>query len=75
MHVNHIGLRVEMVLPDIFEKHRARHDLARVTHQILQQFEFPSLQLDRLPTARHPMRQKVDAQVCNSEDRLDFDTL
>ncbi len=54
-----------MMLPDIFEKHRARHHLTGVTHQILQQLELPPLQLDRHSTARDFVREKVDAQVPN----------
>jgi hypothetical protein len=33
MNIDHIGLRVEMVLPDIFEEYRTGYDLIGVTRQ------------------------------------------
>src|SRR3569623_326838 len=35
--VDHVGLRVEMVVPDVLEQHGAGHDLAGVLHQIFEQ--------------------------------------
>jgi hypothetical protein len=37
MHVDHVGLGVEMIIPDMFEEHGARHDLAGMPHQVLEQ--------------------------------------
>src|SRR5690242_6160434 len=48
MHVDHVGLRVEMVVPDILQQHRARDDMARVAHQVFEQPELARLQLDCL---------------------------
>ncbi len=33
MHIDDIGLRVEVIVPDALEQHRAGHDLTRVAHQ------------------------------------------
>src|SRR5271156_6067760 len=48
-----IRARVEMNVPDVLEQHRARDHLASVTHEILEQAEFPRLQLDQLPAPSH----------------------
>src|ERR1700688_1730256 len=44
MHVDHVGLRIEMIVPDMFEQHRAGDNLAGVLHQIFEQAEFARLQ-------------------------------
>src|SRR5581483_2171198 len=71
MHVYDIGLRVEMVLPHVFEQHRAGHHLAGMAHQVFEQFELAPLQLDLPAAARDPMRQEVDAQVGDGQHGLD----
>src|SRR4051812_42471631 len=38
-HVDDVGLRIEVVVPDVRQDHRFRHDLAGVAHQILEQGE------------------------------------
>ena len=44
MHVDDIGLRVEMIVPDVLQQHGARHHLAGVLHQIFEQAELARLQ-------------------------------
>src|SRR5690606_29530527 len=39
VHVDHVGLRVEVVVPDALEQHRARDHLTRMAHQELEQLE------------------------------------
>ena len=51
MYVYHIGLRIEMIVPDIFKQHGAGHDVAGVADQVLEQFEFAWLQHDGLAVA------------------------
>ena len=46
MHVDDIGLRIEMIVPDVLEQHGARHHLAGMSHQIFEQAEFARLQID-----------------------------
>jgi len=75
MHVDHVGLWVEVMFPDVFEEHRPRDHLVDVASEIFQKLEFSPLQLDRLSVARHSVRKKVDAQVGDGEHRLDFDAL
>src|SRR5262245_14061976 len=38
-----VRMRVEMNVPDVFEQHRARNHLARMTHKVFEQLEFPWL--------------------------------
>src|SRR3954464_8248024 len=41
--VDHVGLRIEVIVPRIFEQHRAGHHLAGILHQILEQAELARL--------------------------------
>jgi hypothetical protein len=41
--VNHISLRVKMVIPHIFQQHSSRHNLAGMLHQVFQQAKFARL--------------------------------
>jgi hypothetical protein len=43
VHVDDIGLRVEMVVPYVFQQHRARHDLVGMAQQVFEQLEFTRL--------------------------------
>src|SRR5882672_6225849 len=36
VHIDDIGLRIEVVVPDIFQEHRARHHLAGMLHEIFE---------------------------------------
>src|SRR5689334_9943563 len=36
MHVDHVGLRVEMIVPDILQQHRPRDDVPRMAHQVFE---------------------------------------
>ena len=46
MDVDHVGLRVEAVVPDLLEEHGAGHHLARVAQQHLEDLELARLQLE-----------------------------
>src|SRR5205085_721778 len=37
MHVDHIGLRIEMVIPDILQQHRPGYHMAGVAHHVFEQ--------------------------------------
>src|SRR5471032_2352097 len=64
-----VGLGIEMEIPDFLQQHRARHDLARMPHQVLEDLELLGQELDALAGARHATRQKIDVQVANSQVR------
>ena len=51
VHVDDVGLRIEMIVPDVFEQHGAGHHLAGVAHQIFEQAEFARLQRNFLARA------------------------
>src|SRR5262249_44967703 len=70
MHINNIGLRIEMIIPDIFQKHGARHHLARVLHQVFQQAELARLQRQLFLAARHAMRQPIELKVAYAVSRV-----
>ena len=63
MHVDDVGLRVEMAVPDVLQQHHARDDLVLVLHQVSQQLELSRLQVDLLPAARHFPGQQIQVQV------------
>src|SRR3954447_24951107 len=39
VYVNDVGLRIEVVIPDVLQQHGAGHDLAGMLHQIFEQAE------------------------------------
>src|SRR5436305_11323811 len=59
MDVDDVGLRVEMIVPDILEQHRAGDDVAGIAHQIFKQLEFARLERDRLAGAADGAGQEV----------------
>ena len=63
MDVNYIGLRIEMIIPYMFQQHGASDHLARVFHQKLQQSELAGLQHNFNVTAKGAARQQVDFQI------------
>src|SRR5262245_24278803 len=71
MDVDYVCLRIEVVVPDAFEQHRAGDDLSGVTHEIFQQAEFARLKVDRLAGAADLARQQVHFQIADIELRLD----
>src|SRR5271156_6077561 len=70
VHVDDVGLRIEVIVPDVFEQHRARDDLAGVLHQILEQPEFARLQRDLFAGPRDLVRQTVEREFADAVDRV-----
>jgi len=70
MHVDHIGLRIEMIVPDIFQQHGARHHLAGVLHQIFQQAKLARLQRQLFLAAGDAVREPVELEIADAIDRL-----
>src|SRR5690606_15003291 len=63
VHVDDVGLGVEMVVPDVLQQHGAGDHLAGVLHQILEQPELARLQLDGLAVALHGAAEAVELQA------------
>ena len=63
MHVNNVGLRVEVIVPDMLEQHGAGHHLAGVLHQELEQAELARLKHDLGAITHDPMRQPVELEI------------
>src|SRR5258708_14481007 len=60
VHVDDVGLRVEMVIPHVLEQHGASDDLTRVLHEILEQAELSRPQHDLLACASHLMPNPIE---------------
>src|SRR3546814_9643752 len=52
MLVDDVGLRIEMIVPDMFEQHRARHHPPFVAREIGEDAKFARGEVDRLAAAR-----------------------
>src|SRR3984957_19377358 len=66
MDVDHVGLRIEVIVPDVFEQHGPRDDLARVLHEIFEQAKLSRLQRDFLSRARHLVGQAIEREIAQS---------
>ena len=64
VHVDHVGLRIEVIVPHVLQQHRAGHDLAGMPHQIFEQAELARLQLQFLSGATD-----LDATADRARDR------
>src|SRR5258708_27559261 len=51
--VDDVGLRVEVVLPDVRQDHRLRDHPAGAAHQVLEEGELSWTEIDGCPPARH----------------------
>ena len=69
MHVDDVGLRVEMIVPDMFQQHRAGHHMAGVAHQVFEQLELARQQLDRLVAALDRAGQQVELEIGDPQPR------
>src|SRR4029079_11915389 len=67
MHVDDVGLRIEMIIPYVLEQHGAGHHLARMLHEIFQQAKLSRLEDNRFAGARHLMREPVENEIADHE--------
>src|SRR5262245_6934005 len=56
VHIDNVGLRIEVIVPDVLEQHGARDNLTGMLHQVFEQAKFARLQHDRLAAARDLVR-------------------
>src|SRR5579883_2061325 len=69
MDVDDVGLRIEMIVPDIFEQHRPRHHLTGAAHKEFEQAKLAWQKVDLLPAALHCPRQQVHLDIGHLEPR------
>ena len=74
MHIDDVRLRIEMIVPHIFQQHGPGDYLSCVTHQIFKQPELARLQLQLLTTAADRVGQTVKFEIGHAIDRV-FATL
>src|SRR5262245_26831606 len=65
--VDDVGLRIEVVFPYMGQDHRLRHDLARISHQVLEEREFTRAELDHRAAAYHLAGQKIERDVVDRD--------
>ena len=70
MDVDDIGLRVEMVGPDLFQQHGPRHALTGVAHKEFEELKFARLQVDQGRLTLHLTRDQVHFQIADAQDGL-----
>ena len=61
--LNHVGMRIKIVIPDMFDDHGFCYNTSCIAHQIFEQAEFPGLQVDFFPGTRYLARKCVDGEV------------
>src|SRR5215467_6419680 len=66
-HLDDVGLRIEVEVPDVLQDHRLRQWSPRIAHQILEQRELAGLELDFLAAARNGTRQQIDDELAGRE--------
>src|SRR5437899_2718441 len=62
-HIHHIGLRIETVVPDMFEDHCLGHHTTSMTHEIFQQCKLARLQFDLLPATGDFPSQQIEREI------------
>src|SRR5882757_4994424 len=70
VHVDHVGLRIEMIVPDVLQQHGARHHLAGMLHQIFEQAEFARLERQLVLAACDAMGEPVELEIADTVERV-----
>src|SRR3546814_7865853 len=65
MLVDDVGLRIEMIVPDMFEQHRARHHPPFVAREIGEDAKFARGEVDRLAAAPHRLHEQIDLEIAD----------
>src|SRR5262245_54131908 len=63
--VDDVGGGIEMQVPDMLQQHRARHDVAFVAHQVLEQLKFARQKLEIAAIAACDARHQVELEVAD----------
>src|SRR3546814_17022315 len=63
MLVDDVGLRIEMIVPDMFEQHRARHHPPFVAREIGEDAKFARVEVERLAAAPHRLTAHLDPEI------------
>src|SRR5690606_30979395 len=70
MHIDHIGLRVEVIVPHILKQHGACNHLPGMPHQVLEQAKLARLERNFLSCPAHTVREAIELQVADLVERL-----
>ncbi len=70
MHVDDVGLRIEVIVPDVLEKHGPGDDLAGMLDQVLEQPELARLQGHGTTRAADTVAETVELEIADPVHRL-----
>src|SRR6266702_3888987 len=70
VHVDHVGLRIEMIVPDVLQQHGTRHHLTGMLHQIFEQAEFARLECQFVLAAGDAMGEPVELEIADPVERV-----
>src|SRR5437899_2790082 len=68
--VDDVGGGIEVEIPDVLQQQRARHDLALVANEILENLKFARQELDAAPAARYRARDEIEFEIADAQHRF-----
>src|SRR5690349_4743771 len=70
IHVDDIGRRVEVKVPDMLQQHGARHHAAFIAREIFQELKLPGKKVDILAAPAGGSRDQVNRKIADAQDGL-----
>ena len=67
VYVDDVGLRIEVIIPYLFQQHGAGDDALGVVHQVFQQAVFARLQGDHMIAALNGARELVEFEIGDAQ--------
>src|ERR1051326_6222451 len=67
VHVDDVGRRSEVQIPDVLEQHRPRHHLTLIAHQIFENLKFPRQQVDVAAAAVGGARYQIELELADAQ--------
>src|SRR5580704_11696902 len=67
LYIDHVGLRIKVIVPDRLEQHRAGNHLALVPHQVFEKAELARLKGNGRASALGPPRSQIQSQISDPQ--------
>ena len=65
MHIDHVRLWIEVIIPDVLQQHRTGDDLPGVLHQVFEQPRLARLKQDVLAAAGHAVQKAIQNKIAD----------